>query len=260
MQERLGASTEALAAKSELLSVPPSHRPTVPPSHRPTVPPSHRPTVFSLPDSLGRSADAPLRLVCLGAHADDVEIGAGGTVLRLIAERPHVHVRWTVLSGGGTPREAEARQSASAFLAGAVQADVRVEALRDGLFDLEALRAGLRSVRDAGAADLVLTHRLGDAHQDHRATAEATWQTFRGARIAAYEIPKWDGDLSQPNAYVTLPDSVAERKLDLLARHFPSQAGKPWYDAETFRGLLRLRGVEAGARAAEAFECRKLVW
>ena len=216
--------------------------------------------MFALPDSLGRDAATPLRLVCLGAHADDVEIGAGGTVLRLIAERPHVHVRWIVLSGGGTPREPEAQQSATAFLDGAAKSDVRVEALRDGLFDLEALRAALRDVRDAGPADLVLTHRLGDAHQDHRATAEATWQTFRGARIAAYEIPKWDGDLGQPNAYVTLPDDTATHKLDLLARHFPSQAGKPWYDAETFRGLMRLRGVEAAARWAEAFECRKLVW
>jgi LmbE family N-acetylglucosaminyl deacetylase len=218
--------------------------------------------VFALPDALGRTAARPLRLVCLGAHADDVEIGAGGTVLRLLAERPHTHVRWTVLSGGGTDREAEARSSAAAFLTEAAHADVRVEALRDGLFpqDAEALRRVLRDVRDAGPADLVLTHRLDDAHQDHRATAEATWQTFRGASIAAYEIPKWDGDLGRPNAYVTLSDDVFARKLALLVGHFPSQAGKPWYDAETFAGLLRIRGVEAGARSAEAFTCSKLVW
>jgi LmbE family N-acetylglucosaminyl deacetylase len=218
--------------------------------------------VFALPDALGRSAVVPLRLVCLGAHADDVEIGAGGTVLRLLSERPHTHVRWVVLSGGGTDREAEARASASAFLSGASRSDVRVETLRDGLFpqDAEALRSVLRDVRAAGPADLVLTHRLDDAHQDHRATAEATWQTFRGASIAAYEIPKWDGDLGRPNGYVALDAGTAARKLSLLAAHFPSQAGKPWYDAETFAGLLRLRGVEAGTRHAEAFVCSKLVW
>ena len=221
--------------------------------------------MFALPDALGQDPARPLRLVCLGAHADDIEIGAGGTVLRLLAERPHTHVRWIVLSGSGTPREAEARASASAFLAHSVQADVQTHALRDGLFDAEALRAALRAVRETGPADLVLTHRLDDAHQDHRATAEATWQTFRGdaagrPTIAAYEIPKWDGDLGRPNAYVALGDTTAARKVALLGEHFPSQAAKPWYDAETFSALLRLRGVEAGTRWAEAFACAKLVW
>ncbi len=218
--------------------------------------------MFALPDSRGLTAAEPLRLVCVGAHADDVEIGAGGTVLRLLAERPHTHVRWIVLSGGGTYREAEARVSAAAFLADAAQTDVRVGALRDGLFpqDVEALRSVLRAVRDSGPTDLVLTHRLDDAHQDHRATAEATWQMFRGAAIAAYEIPKWDGDLGRPNAYVTLGDDVSARKLALLVEHFSSQADKPWYDAESFAGVLRLRGLEAGARSAEAFTCSKLIW
>ena len=218
--------------------------------------------MFALPDALGHAAARPLRLLCLGAHADDIEIGAGGTVLRLLAERPDVSVRWVVLSGGETPREAEARASAAAFLAGAA-ADVSVHTLRDGLFpqDAEALRAILRSLRDAETPDLVLTHRLADAHQDHRAVAEATWQTFRGGpTVAAYEIPKWDGDMGRPNAYVALSDAQADRKTALLAEHFPSQAAKPWFDAETFRATLRLRGVEAATRWAEAFECDKLVW
>ena len=133
---------------------------------------------------------------------------------------------------------------------------------------LRPVRAHARP-RDAGPADLVLTHRLDDAHPDHRAVAEVTWQTFRGGAsggatgrtaIAAYEIPKWDGDVGRPNAYVTLSDETAARKLDLLGEHFPSQAAKPWYDAETFRGMMRLRGVEASARYAEAFACSKLVW
>ncbi len=219
--------------------------------------------MFALPDALGHDAARPLHLVCLGAHADDVEIGAGGTILRLLAERPHVHVRWAVLSGGGTPREAEARASAAAFLSGAVHAQVEIHSLRDGLFpqDAEALRDMVREIRDAGPADLVLTHRLEDAHQDHRAVARASWQTFRGGpTVAAYEIPKWDGDLGRSTAYVTLSDALVERKTALLAEHFPSQAGKLWFDAETFRGMMRVRGVEAAARWAEAFECPKLVW
>ncbi|HEX8297689.1 MAG TPA: PIG-L family deacetylase [Rubricoccaceae bacterium] len=219
--------------------------------------------MFALPDHLGRDAARPLRVVCLGAHADDIEIGAGGTLLRLTAERPHVRVQWIVLSGGETDREAEARASAAAFLASAEHAGVEVHTLRDGLFpqDAEALRALLRARRDAEPADLVLTHRLDDAHQDHRAVAQATWQTFRGTpQIAAYEIPKWDGDLGRPNAYVALDDATAARKAELLGRHFPSQAGKPWFDTETFLGLMRVRGVEAQARYAEAFDCPKLVW
>ncbi len=219
--------------------------------------------MFALPDALGRTAATPLHLVCFGAHSDDVEIGAGGTVLRVLAERPHVHVRWVVLSGGATEREAEARASASAFLIGAASATVDVHDLRDGLFpqDAEALRAIVRATRDAGPADFVLTHRTADAHQDHSAVAEATWQAFRGTpQIAAYEIPKWDGDLGRPNAYVALDDATVARKADLLMTHFPSQAGKPWFDAETFRSILRIRGVEAQARYAEAFDCPKLVW
>ena len=106
----------------------------------------------------------------------------------------------------------------------------------------------------------MLTHRRDDAHQDHRVVADLAWQTFRGATIAAYEIPKWDGDLDRPNAYVALDSATLERKLAILADHFPSQRSKGWYDEETFRGLARIRGVEAGAGYAEAFHCAKLVW
>lgn len=217
--------------------------------------------MFDLTSDLGRSANRPLRVVALGAHADDLEIGAGGTVLRLLAERPHTHVWWAVLSGSDE-RAAEARAAADDLLAGAAEAHVHTASFDDGLFPqrAEALRAWVRDTLQPAQPHLVLTHRLADAHQDHRAVAELSWQTFRGATIAAYEIPKWEGDLGRPNAYVALDDATVARKLDVLARHFTSQAGKGWYDRETFAGLLRLRGVEAGVRYAEAFDCAKLVW
>lgn len=218
--------------------------------------------MFDLPPELGRSAADPLRLLCLGAHADDAEIGAGGTVLRLLAERPHTHVTWVVMSGGAGPRESEAHAAAAALLGGAAQADVEVAAFADGLFPTQAaeIKAFARERLEPVRPALVLTHRTDDAHQDHRALGELAWQTFRGATIAAFEIPKWDGDLDRPNAYVALDAETLGRKLGVLRAHFPSQHAKAWYDDETFRGLARVRGVEAGVRYAEAFHVRKLVW
>jgi LmbE family N-acetylglucosaminyl deacetylase len=219
--------------------------------------------MLGLPDALGRTPDAPLRLLGLGAHADDLEIGAGGTVLRLLAERPHTVVRWAVFAGAGTPREAEAREAAAAFLAGAAEAEVEVAGFRDGYFPFsgERLKDHFEQSLKSFDPHLVLTHRRDDRHQDHRLVSDLTWNTFRGrAAVAEYEIPKWDGDIGRANAYVCLPPATAARKAELLMAHFPSQRAKAWYDAETFRGLLRLRGVECAAPYAEAFACRKLVW
>ncbi|GAB5535124.1 MAG: PIG-L family deacetylase [Rubricoccaceae bacterium] len=213
--------------------------------------------MFGLPPDAGLTA--PLHVLALGAHSDDIEIGAGGTLLRLLGERPQMTVSWVVLSGSPA-RAAEARASAAEFLSTA-DATVRTESFRDGFFPRDAdLKGFFRDVLQPLHPDLVLTHRLQDAHQDHRTVAELTWQTFRGARIAAYEIPKWEGDLGQPNAYIALDAELVERKVACLSTHFSSQAGKPWFDGETFRGLMRLRGVEAGVPYAEAFTCSKLVW
>ena len=213
--------------------------------------------MFGLPHDAGRSA--PLHVLALGSHSDDIEIGAGGTLLRLLAERPSTTVSWVVLSGT-SDRAGEASASASEFL-GSVRATVRTETFRDGFFPHdENLKEFFQDVLHPLKPDLVLTHRRADAHQDHRTVAELTWQTFRGARIAAYEVPKWDGDLGQPNAYIALDAVTVDRKLRCLMEHFPSQASKPWFDAETFRGLMRLRGVEAGVPYAEGFTCSKLVW
>ena len=215
--------------------------------------------MFGLDPGLGR--DRPLRLALLGAHADDVEIGAGGTVLRLLDERPHTEVTYVVFSGSDA-RAAETRAAAAALLAGATRADVHVRSHRDGYFPAEAadIKAFAQASLEAVRPHLVLSHRRDDAHQDHRVIADLAWQTFRGAAIAEYEIPKWDGDLDRPNSYVALDDGVLARKLAILDAHFPSQQAKGWYDAETFRGLARVRGVEAGVRYAEAFHCAKLVW
>jgi LmbE family N-acetylglucosaminyl deacetylase len=219
--------------------------------------------MLGLPDALGRSPEQPLRILALGAHADDVEIGAGGTVLRLLAERPHTAVRWVVLSGAGTPREAEARAAAACFLAKALESAVETASFRDGYFPFSASEVKDYFEQRLKSADphLVLTHRRDDRHQDHRLVSDLAWNTFRGAAaIAEYEIPKWDGDLGTPNAYVRLDAETVQKKVDLLLAHFPSQRAKTWYDVETFRGLMRLRGVECAAPYAEAFVCRKLVW
>jgi LmbE family N-acetylglucosaminyl deacetylase len=212
--------------------------------------------------SLARDPGRPLRVLALGAHADDIEIGCGGTILRLVAEHPGLAVDWVVLSGHGE-RAAEATDSAAAFLAGAGAARVRVERFRDGFlpYDGGAVKELFERLKGEVDPDLVLTHRLEDRHQDHRLVAELTWNTFRHHLILEYEIPKYEGDLGHPGLFVPLTAELCERKVELLRKCFPSQAGRAWFTDDTFWALLRLRGVEAGtpARYAEAFTARKLV-
>ena len=205
---------------------------------------------------------APLRLLLLGAHADDIEIGCGGTVLELIArERPLV-VDWCVLSA--TPaRAAEARASAERFLAGAAGCWISVGDFPDGRFPYEGARikAWFETLKDRPRPDLVFTHRRHDRHQDHREVAHLTWNTFRDHLVLEYEIPKYEGDLDPPGFFVPLAERVVDRKIELLLESFPSQRTKPWFDALTFKGLARLRGVECASptRFAEAFHAPKLV-
>ena len=201
-------------------------------------------------------------LLALGAHADDIEIGCGGTVLKLAAGGRLAAARWVVFSGSGI-RAAEARASAAAFLEGVPETRVDVHGFRDGFFPWqgEALKEAFEQLKREARPDVVLTHRRDDAHQDHRLVAELTWQTFRDHLILEYEIPKYDGDLGRPNAFVPLPETCFRRKVALLLEHFPSQRGKRWFTEDTFLGLMRLRGMEcnAGSRHAEAFTARKLV-
>jgi LmbE family N-acetylglucosaminyl deacetylase len=215
-----------------------------------------------LPLYLPPEADAPLRLLCLGAHADDIEIGCGGTVLRLLAERPDTTVRWIVFSGR-EQRAEEARQSADAFLEGASDGQVDILQFRDGYFPYQGadIKDWFEALKRQYRPSLVLTHWEGDAHQDHRLIAELTRNTFRDALVLSYEIPKYDGDIGRPNLYVPLMRAQAERKLGMLRRFFPSQAGRGWFTDDTFVGLARLRGIECNAPdgLAEAFHVNKAV-
>jgi len=201
-----------------------------------------------------------LSVLCLGAHSDDIEIGAGGTILGWIASGIRLETHWCVLSAIG-PRAAEAEASAAAFLAGAASANIELAQFEDGLFPYQGneIKAWLEVLRDRVDPDVVLTHRMSDAHQDHREICQLTWNLFRDHLILEYEIPKWDGDLDRPNFYVPLTAAVLERKIELLLAHFGSQRSKDWFDAETFRGLARLRGMECRSpeRWAEAFVLRK---
>lgn len=201
-------------------------------------------------------------ILCLGAHADDIEIGCGGTILWLLAENPGLEVHWVVLSAPGE-RKTEAQSSAAEILAAAGAKHVRVADFRESYFPYvgAAVKDYVAALGRALTPDVVLTHWSGDLHQDHRLVSELTWNTFRGPLVLEYEVPKWDGDMGRPNLFVPLERSICARKVDHLMGAFPSQADKAWFAAETFWGLLRLRGMEAQSPSgyAEAFHCRKLV-
>ena len=205
--------------------------------------------------------DAPVRRVlAIGCHADDIEIGCGGTLLALVRSRPDVEVTWVVLGAEGE-RAAEARTSADDFLTGASRSEVVVHGFKDAYMPYygESVKEAFEQLKRV-QPDLVLTHTRDDLHQDHRLACELTWNTFRDHLILEYEVPKWDGDLGRPNLYVPLGEDVVNDKLGLVLRHFPTQAAKHWYDIETFRGLMRLRGLECAApsRYAEAFYAPKV--
>ncbi len=203
---------------------------------------------------------APLSLLCLGAHCDDLEIGCGGTVLRLLEEHPGSTVRWVVFASN-PEREAEARASAAELLGDRGQ--VEVDSFRESFFPFvgAAIKDRFEQLKASVRPDLVLTHRSRDLHQDHRTIGELTWNTFRDHLIAEYEIPKYEGDLGQPNLFVPLTAAVARRKVSLIMKHFRSQAGRRWFRPETFEALLHLRGIECNAPdgLAEALYVRKLI-
>ena len=208
------------------------------------------------------AAEAPRRVLAIGCHADDIEIGCGGTLLTLAKSTPGLEVHWVVLAARGA-RGAEAKASAEAFLAGIAEARVEMHEFRDGFLPYVGgeVKEVFEDLKGRVDPQIVLTHASYDLHQDHRLACELTWNTFRNHLILEYEIPKVDGDLGRPNVFVPLTAAIAEQKLALLEQHFPSQSGKHWFDHDTFLGLMRLRGMEAVApeRLAEAFTCRKLV-
>ncbi len=208
------------------------------------------------------TAGKRLSVLCLGAHSDDIEIGAGGTLLNLVERGALLDVHWCVLSGVGE-REIEARASAADFLMGAAKTQVEIMSFRDGFFPEqgEAVKLWFEALKSRVNPDVIFTHRRDDAHQDHRQVCRLTWNTFRDHFILEYEVPKWDGDMGQPNMYVPVSAATLERKIELLNTHFGSQRSKQWFDADTFLGLARLRGMECRApeRYAEAFHARKIV-
>jgi LmbE family N-acetylglucosaminyl deacetylase len=206
--------------------------------------------------------DDALRVLCLGAHADDIEIGCGGTLLRLIAEVPRLSLRWVVFSGEGGRRQ-EAEASAQHFLAGVGDAEARVLGFRDGFFPSEhaAIKETFEWLKREFQPSLILTHYREDLHQDHRLISELTYNTYRDHLVWEYEVPKYDGDLGNPNLFAPLSEAQCRRKVAALIEHFPSQRSRSWFTTDTFMALLRLRGIGCNAASgyAEAFYCRKAV-
>jgi len=206
------------------------------------------------------NGDSPVRRVLvLGAHADDIEIGCGATLLAL--QRAHdVEVDWVVLGADGI-RESEARASAESFLADAASSSVACHGFRDGYFPYlgREVKDVFEDLKGRVDPDVILTHARHDLHQDHRLVCELTWNTWRDHLILEYEIPKYDGDLGAPNVFVPVTEELAREKTRLLAGSFPSQGDKHWFDESIFLGLMRLRGMEVRAPSgyAEAFFCRK---
>jgi len=205
----------------------------------------------------------PLKLLCLGAHADDIEIGCGGTIMRLATEVLDLIVRWIVFSGVGS-RAAEAQNSAAAFLEDVAEKQVAVLGFRDGYFPFQG--ADIKDCFEALKRDfdpaLILTHWQGDAHQDHRTVAELTHNTFRDHLVLEYEIPKYDGDLGNPNLFVPLTQAQFDRKVEAIGHYFSSQRGRSWFSDDTFLAMARLRGIGCNAPEglAEAFYVRKIMF
>ena len=201
-----------------------------------------------------------LRLLAIGAHSDDIEIGCGGTILKLIEQEAVSEVAWVVLTGERTRAE-EAAQSADALLASVPAKRVILKDFRDGYFPYDGadIKQFFEELKADLSPDVILTHQRSDLHQDHRVTNELTWNTFRDHLILEYEIPKYDGDMGVPNFFVGLDESQCRRKIDHLMEHFASQVPKRWFKEDLFSGLLRLRGMECNSPTsyAEAFYCRK---
>jgi LmbE family N-acetylglucosaminyl deacetylase len=206
------------------------------------------------------TARAP-RVLFIGAHCDDIEIGCGGTVMQLLRQRPDAEVLWVVLSSN-EERAREARRSAAKLLAGVRRKRVEIRDFRESYFpaQMAAIKDYFGEVRRMLDPDIVFAHYRDDLHQDHRVVGELVWNTFRNHPILEYEIPKYDGGMGAPAIFQELPVRVVERKIRLLMQAFPSQAGKAWFTPDTFRGIMRIRGIECNAPEgfAEAFYARKV--
>jgi LmbE family N-acetylglucosaminyl deacetylase len=204
----------------------------------------------------------PLNILCLGCHSDDIEIGCGGTILRLIEQYPSSKIQWVVMSANGT-REVEAERGANTFVSRECLQPPLLKHFQDGFMPFMGadVKAIFEELKSSSSPDLIFTHFRKDAHQDHRLIAELTWNTFRDHLILEYEIPKYDGDMGQPTVYVPLPLELCQKKVDYIMDIFVSQQSKRWFQESTFMALMRLRGMECNSPSgyAEAFHCRKVV-
>ena len=211
---------------------------------------------------LDRRSKEPCKVLCLGAHSDDIEIGCGGTILRLLKMYPNAEVWWVVFSAMGSRRR-EAQNSAEAFLKSAAKRKVVLKSFRESYlpFHGEEVKDFFESMKSRFSPDVVFTHYRHDLHQDHRVISDFTWNTFRNHLVLEYEIPKYDGDLGVPNTFVPLDSATCQTKVKNLLAYFQTQRGKHWFSEELFLSLMRLRGMECNAstRYAEAFYARKVV-
>jgi len=212
--------------------------------------------------NLKSAGDKTLKVLCLGAHSDDIEIGCGGTILRLREQYPHCEFHWVVFSAIGV-REGEARMAAEMFVGPARLRGPLLKTFPDSFMPFVGaeVKTVFEQLKNEVSPDLVFTHNRKDAHQDHRLLSELTWNTFRDHLILEYEIPKYDGDLGQPSVFVPLETEMAQHKVHFIMHAFESQRSKRWFEEGTFLSLMRLRGMECNAPSgyAEAFYCRKLV-
>jgi len=204
----------------------------------------------------------PLNILCLGAHSDDIEIGCGGTILRLLSEYDDVSVHWVVLGSSGQ-RDGEAAGSAEHFLQDAKKKTVIIETFKDSFFPYvgEDIKRFFEQLKTSISPDIIFTHYRNDLHQDHRLISELTWNTYRNHLILEYEILKYDGDIGTPNLYVHLDDTLCQKKIKFIMDSFKTQREKDWFTPDAFLSLLRIRGIESRApgQYAEGFYCRKIV-
>ncbi|MCC5615180.1 PIG-L family deacetylase [Nostoc sp. CHAB 5836] len=211
--------------------------------------------------SLKKTDESEYKILCLGSHCDDIEIGCGGTILKLIENYHHVIIYWVVFSSN-EQRAKEATASASFFLKEVPIKKIIIKDFRDGFLPFQGIEVKeyFEQLKDEFSPDIVFTHHRDDRHQDHRLICELAWNTFRNHLILEYEIPKYDGDLGIPNFFVHLNEELCRRKIQYILDAFPSQNHKQWFTEETFRSLLRIRGIESNSPSnyAEAFYCRKI--
>jgi LmbE family N-acetylglucosaminyl deacetylase len=209
-----------------------------------------------------KTGKTPLKILCLGAHSDDIEIGCGGSILRLLSENSNTEVHWIVFAANGE-RTSEATASADHFLAGAGRKKIVVNKFRDSFFPYIGgdIKQYFETIKHEFIPDLIFTHYRNDLHQDHRLLSELTWNTFRKHLILEYEVIKYDGDLGSPNFFIPLNENISRKKVDTIFKCFKTQGSRSWFTEDVFYSIMRIRGVECNApdKYAEAFYCRKMV-